>query len=241
MNMPTALENIDVFILCGGFGKRLRKVSPHTPKPIVKLGNRRFLDIIIKQMAKFGFRRFILGTGYKAELIKKYYGECRIQGTKILFSEEKTPLDTGGAVRNAKKLIHSNPFFVLNGDSFCRFNPHSLLDFHKKNKATLSILLKKAGDGKEYGSVRIDKKTSRILSFNEKDTRIKQCLINSGVYVFDKKIFSLMPARQKFSLEKDFFPALADNNKRCIGYLYSGFFIDIGTPERYDKAKRYFK
>ena len=204
---------------------------------MVEVGNQPFLDIILDYMASFGLRRFILGTGYKADVIEDYYRRNKRPGFDILFSHEKTPLDTGGAVKNAKELIKSKLFFVLNGDSFCRFNPIDFLNFHKKNKAILSILLKEVSSGKEYGEVQLDNDW-RIKSFNEKCSRAKKCLVNSGVYIFNKQVFDIMPKKSRFSLEHEFFPSAI--SKKMYGYPKADFFIDIGTPQRYRKAEKYF-
>lgn len=237
--MDNPLKYIDVFILCGGFGKRLRRLNLNAPKPMVKMGDKPFLDIIIAYMANFGFRRFILGLGYKGDFIRKYYSMKPIEGLKIVFSQEKNPLGTGGAVKKAKKLISNSHFFVLNGDSFCQFNPKDFLKFHKCKKALATILLKGFDyDVKDCGKVRIDR-LSRIISFQEKNNNAKKCLINSGVYLFDKKIFGLMPCKNSFSLEHDLFPKMI--GKDLFGYIYPGYFIDIGTPGRYFKARRHFE
>jgi len=236
--MENPFKYIDVFILCGGLGKRLKKLNLNVPKPMVEMGGRPFLDMIIAYMARFGFRRFILGLGYKAGFITKYYSDKRKEGFKVMFSKERNPLGTGGAVKKAKKLIGSSNFIVLNGDSFCQFNPRDFLSFHRRKKALATILLKRlSGDVKDYGEVRIDR-LSRITSFQEKNGNAKRCLVNSGVYLFNKKIFKLMPSRESFSLEHDLFPALAGNG--LFGYIDPGYFIDIGTPNRYFKAKRHF-
>lgn len=226
--------DIDVFVLCGGFGKRLKKISGKNPKPMMKIGNEHFLDILLRYMASFGFRRFILGTGYRADVIKNHYLKKNNLKISIVFSREKKPLDTGGAIKNAQKLIISNPFVVLNGDSFCKFNPLHVLCFHEKKNSLITLVLKKISNGNEYGKVKIDK-NSRIISFDEKNMKSKNCLINTGAYVFDKMVFNLMPPVEKFSLERDFFPTVA--GKEIFGYTKSGLFIDIGTPERYERAK----
>lgn len=210
----------------------------NVPKPMAKMGDKPFLDIIIAYMENFGFRRFILGLGYKADFIMNYYSNRPEEGLKIVFSREKNPLGTGGAVKKAKKLIGSSHFFVLNGDSFCQFNPHDFLSFHRRKKALATILLKRpAGDAKDCGEVKIDG-LSRIISFQEKNDNAKKCLINSGVYLFDKKIFNLMPCRDSFSLEHDLFPNVVGNG--LFGSISPGYFIDIGTPKRYFKAKKHF-
>ena len=235
--MPESVKNIDVLILCGGRGKRLRSITSK-PKPMLEFGKQPLLDIILNYLAGFGFRRFILGIGYKADVIKSYYGKNKIRSLNIRFCHEKRPLDTGGAVRNAKKLIKSRQFFVLNGDSFCRFNPLEFLRFHKEKKSLVSILLKRVACGKDFGEIKMDR-ASRISSFREKKNNARNCLINAGVYIFDKRAFQQMPRLNKFSLEQDFFPKIAGKN--IFGYEKSGFFIDIGTPQRYLKAKRSLK
>ena len=153
-------------------------------------------------------------------------------------NRERNPLGTGGAVKKARSLIKTNSFLVLNGDSFCKFDPLDFLKFHKRKKAVVSILLRKVLSGADYGRVKLDK-AGRVIDFNEKDIQAKNCLINAGAYIFDRRAFALMPRKRIFSIEHDFFPAL--RGKRCFGYAGQGFFIDIGTPERYLKAKKYFK
>lgn len=225
-------KGVDVFILCGGLGKRLRRVSGDRPKCLMRVGGNVFLDLILDYMSSFGFRRFILGVGYKADVIKEYYSPKR-PGIDILFSREKAPLDTGGAVKKAKKFIKSKIFFVLNGDSFSLFNPEDLIRFHKKKKAKISMLLRRSRDSREYGAVMTNKK-SEITCFSEKGARTCGNFINAGVYLFDKKAFSEMPENARFSLEYDFFPALA--GRGLYGYKEPGFFVDIGTPKRYSTA-----
>ncbi|MFH1440819.1 MAG: nucleotidyltransferase family protein [Candidatus Omnitrophota bacterium] len=236
--MSNPFKDIDVFILCGGLGKRLRKLNLNAPKPMAKIGGRPFLDMIIDYMADFGFRRFILGLGYKGEDIKKYYSTKPGQSLKIIFSQEKSPLGTGGAVKKAKKMIKSRHFLVLNGDSFYQFNPLDFLSFHKRKKSLVTILLKRlCGDAKDYGTVKIDK-LSNIISFQEKNEKAKNGLINSGVYLFNNKVFDLMPRKRSFSLEHELFPELY--GRGLFGYVGSGYFIDIGTPERFFKARKHF-
>lgn len=232
------LKNIDVFILCGGLGKRLKPISGSLPKPMVKINKQPFLDTVINYLADFGFQRFILGIGYRGGLIRDYYRKNYKRGLTILFSQEKVPLDTGGAVKNAKEIIKSNPFLVLNGDTFFKFNPSNFLNFHQQKGSLLTILLRRMPNSKDYGEVITDK-SGQILNFSEKSQEKKSCFINAGAYLFDRKIFSLMPSGAKFSLERDLFPVMA--GKSIFGYPCGGFFIDIGTPQRYRKARRYFQ
>lgn len=235
MGMPDIVKKTDVFILCGGLGKRLRKFSGDNPKAMVLVGNRPFLELVISYLASLGFRRFILGVGYKSGAIKKYYSNHKPEGLSIVFSEEKTPLDTGGALKNARSLIKSDPFLVLNGDSFCVFNPSRLLRLHRHKKSYVTILSREVPDMREYGQVKIDA-SGKIVVFNEKSNNKKKGLINSGVYIFSKKAFSIMPPAPRFSLEKYFFPELV--GREFFAYSEKGFFIDIGTPKRFKMAQK---
>ncbi|MDO8489046.1 MAG: sugar phosphate nucleotidyltransferase [Candidatus Omnitrophota bacterium] len=230
------IEDTDVLILCGGEGKRLKKISGKTPKPMVRMGRRVFLDIIIENLRRLGFKRIILGIGYQAKFIRKYYTEHKVPGLEIIFSEEKKPLGTGGAVKKAKRLIKSESFFVLNGDTFLRFNADKFIKFYSQKKSQLLILLKKAKANKDYGAITMDR-NSKIISFNEKDCPRSNNFVNGGVYLFNKNVFSQMPKSHKFSLEYDFFPQMI--GKGLYGYNEAGTFIDIGTPERYFTAKKY--
>ncbi|MFH1856436.1 MAG: sugar phosphate nucleotidyltransferase, partial [Candidatus Omnitrophota bacterium] len=197
------IKDVDVFILCGGEGKRLKKISGNIPKPMVKIGKQPFLDIVINYLRQFGFKRFILGIGYRADFIKKYYKECKIPGVEIVFSPEDTPLGTGGAIKKAKKFIKSPVFLVLNGDSFSKFKPEDFFKFHQQKKAEASILLRKVENNQDYGAILTDKE-SRITCFSEKNPGIRNNYINGGVYLFNKSVFSKMPKENKFSLEYDF-------------------------------------
>jgi len=231
--MPNALSKIDVFILCGGLGTRLRSISKGFPKSMVRINDRPFLDIIINYLAGFGFKRFILGVGYKADKIAGYYKNNKILGLNILFSKEDSPLGTGGAVKKARRLFKSSTVLIVNGDSFCKFDPLKFLSLHKQRKAAISILLRKVPEIKDYGSIKIDK-NCRILGFCEKTNFLKRAWINAVIYAFEKKIFNKMPKKMRFSLETDFFPKILE--EKCFGFVYNDVFIDIGTPERYSRA-----
>jgi len=231
------IENIDVLILCGGEGRRLRQISGRVPKPMVRIAGRVFLDIVIDHLRRSGFKRIILGIGYRAGFIRKYYSKHKAPGVEILFSEEKKPLGTGGAVKKAKRLIKSESFLVLNGDTFSKFKADRFVKFYQQKKARLLILLRKAKTNKDYGAITIDRR-SKITSFSEKNVARGVNFVNGGVYLFSKSVLSEMPDKSKFSLEYDFFPRLV--GKGLYGYKESGFFIDIGIPERFLSAKKYF-
>jgi NDP-sugar pyrophosphorylase family protein len=226
--------DLDFVILCGGLGTRLRTVVNDRPKPMAEVNGRPFLDILMEHAASFGFRRFILCTGYMSEKIKDYYTKQN-SSLEIVVSEEKEPLGTAGAIKNAESLIRSNPFIVANGDSFCALNLKDFLAFYQNKKALFSIALTKVEKGNEYGAVEIDEK-QKVIVFKEKAILAVDSLVNAGVYIFDKMIFKEITNGQKVSLEYGVFPHLAD--KDFYGYITRSGFLDIGTPERYALAQQ---
>lgn len=229
--MSTNLKDIDVIILCGGLGKRLRPVVSDRPKVLAEIEDSTFLDVLIGDLLKHGFKNIILCVGYLKEQIIEHFNYEK--DYNILFSEEDTPLGTGGALKNAMSLIKSNIFIVMNGDSICTVDFKDLFDYHIDKKAILSMVLTRSQDGEDYGNVALDD-SRNIISFKEKVDKKGECLINAGVYMMQKEILSYMPDETNFSLEYDLFPKLITN--KCYGYIIEKEFLDIGTPERYKKA-----
>lgn len=231
--MDEPVARTDIVILCGGLGKRLHPVAEQWPKSMATINQQPFLDLLLNYLSQQGFQRFVLCTGHKKEFIKKYY-QRKKNRLQIEFSEEEEPLGTGGAIKKARPLIHSDPFLVLNGDSFCRFDALKFLEFHKRKGAIVSMVVTKIKESDDYGTIRLDS-SSEIVSFSEKTKVQGTGFVNAGIYLFQQEVFSLMPDIGIFSLEQDFFPEIVGHS--FYGYITDGPLIDIGTPERYQKAK----
>ena len=227
--------NMDVLILCGGLGTRLRDMISDRPKPMADMNDRPFLDHLLAYFQQYGLRRFILCTGYQADVIRCHY----VQPTgdiEVVLSHETTALGTAGAVKNAEAHIQSDPFLVANGDSLCRANLEPFMAFHREKKALLSILLAKSDDPEDYGTVRLDEQ-HRVISFEEKQLGQSHAYVNAGVYLFERKVLHYIPEKIKLSLEYDIFPQLIKTNARCYGYTGEAGVIDIGTPKRLRQAR----
>ena len=195
---------MDVVLLCGGQGTRLRQVVSDRPKSMVTINNRPFLDLLIQYFRTFGIRRFILCTGYKAEIIQSYYSQ-RYKDIEIIFSHEQTPLGTAGAVKNAEPLIQTDPFLVANGDSFCRVDLVDFLQFHQSRQALLSLVVTQSNNPDDYGSVLLDQE-GRIVSFSEKQAGQRKSAVSAGLYLFKQKTLKYIPEQTKVSLEYEIFP-----------------------------------
>ena len=227
-------KGIDVVILCGGRGKRLRSAVKDRPKPMAEVGGVPFLDIIINFLAAQGFKRFILCIGYRGEYIQRYY-RARKTNLEFIFSKELYPLGTGGAIKNALNLIKNDVFLVLNGDSYCDLNYCELINFHLEKKCLITMVAFEVAESKDYGTVTIDD-DNRIVSFHEKIANRDKAYVNAGIYCMNKEVFLVMPDRKKFSLEYDFLPTIVNN--QCLAYVTKHPFFDIGTPERYNTIKK---
>ncbi|NGX32460.1 MAG: D-glycero-alpha-D-manno-heptose 1-phosphate guanylyltransferase [Candidatus Anoxychlamydiales bacterium] len=232
---------MDTIILVGGKGTRLREtIGDDIPKPLAKINGTPFLDLIISQLEKFDIiKNIILAVGYKKEKIIDRYKDKN----NILFSEEKNPLGTGGAIKKALSLALSNEVLVLNGDTYLEFNPADLLQNHIEKKAEITIGYRFEKDTSRYGSLTIDKKTKKILKFNEKQNREKlkeiSGFINSGIYLINKNVFDgfeNLAGLENFSIESDFFPK-AIFTKKIFGFEIFSSFIDIGTASSYHRAQ----
>ena len=236
--MAEDLSKIDVAILCGGSGNRLRSAIGESQKVMAKMGESPFLDFLLNDLIDQGFKRFILMTGYKAEAVEEYYRRKK-SGAQFEFSRETQPLGTGGALKNAGRLIQSDPFICMNGDSFCSLNYKDLIRFFCSKNSPGAIAVSKIDDKKDYGTIILDD-SRRIVGFKEKikdpSATGNALYANAGVYCLSRGIFKFMPDAKKFSLETDFFPALT--KEKIFGFETKGNFLDIGTPERFQKARQ---
>ncbi len=228
------LSNLDLVILAGGLGTRLRPIVSDRPKVLAEVNGKPFLDILISSLSSLGFSKIILSVGHLKNQIKDRYSN---QG--IFFAEEAVPLGTGGGVKNSEHLVSSDHFVVMNGDSWFKNGVDfaSIHDFHLKNEALVTMLLADPRKEKDYGAVFLDG-SNRISRFNEKKEHTEKHFLNAGVYIMKKNVFSLMPSGN-FSLESDFLPQLVGKN--FYGFPVDDQVVDIGTPDRYKLANEVFK
>ena len=226
---------MEAIILAGGYGRRLKKITKDTPKPMAKIGNKPFLEIIISKLNNEGFNHVVLSLGYLADQIKSYFG-TDYKNTKISYSIEDYPLGTGGAIKKAISKIKNDYFYVFNGDSYLNLDIKNLDDFYHKFKKNI-IVGKEVCDVKRFGL--IVSKEGVINKFNEKKSS-GLGIINTGCYLFRSDIINQLPELDSFSLENEAFPNLIKKEKILL-YLSNREFIDIGTPEDYEKAQTLLK
>ncbi|MGI7919199.1 nucleotidyltransferase family protein [Campylobacter jejuni] len=218
---------MQAIILCGGLGTRLKSVIKDIPKPMAPINDKPFLEFIFEYLKKQGIKEVILAVSYKYEVIKEYFKD-EFLGIKIKYSIEKEPLGTGGAIKEALKII-KNEAYVLNGDTFFGIDLSKL----KLNGSKICLALKQMNDFDRYGTVNVDG-LGLVISFEEKVFK-KQGLINGGIYLLDKDIFKDFALQEKFSFEE----FLQENyiKLKTRAEIFDDYFIDIGVPSDYERFK----
>ena len=230
-------DKLTPVILAGGLGTRLRSVVGDCPKILALVNNRPFLSYLLDQLLCNDFSHVILCTGHGAGQVSAAFGNV-YKGLTIEYSLEAKPLGTGGAIRNAIPHIKTDHILVMNGDSYINADLKIYIKWHFQNQIDVSLLLTKVSDVSRYGRVDVDK-NGLVKQFVEKNEATTLGWINAGIYISKKRLISQIPAGESFSLEYDFFPNFV--GKGLHGFKCNDSFIDIGTPESYDKADQFFK
>jgi D-glycero-alpha-D-manno-heptose 1-phosphate guanylyltransferase len=226
-------DAIRAFVLCGGRGTRLRPVIADRPKSMALISGTPFLQLLLDRLRSQGVDDVILGTGYMAEKIERYFDCGNKSAMCIRYSREDEPLGTAGALKLAESLI-SDPVLVLNGDSYVEWSLSPMLELFRAKDADLVLVLHEIADVTRYGSVILDH-DRRITQFVEKGASAGPGLINAGVYLLRKQIVRDLPAGAAISLEKEVFPRVL--GRRVYGLICTGLFIDIGIPNDLKRAQ----
>jgi D-glycero-alpha-D-manno-heptose 1-phosphate guanylyltransferase len=224
---------MEAIILAGGLGTRLRPIVSDLPKPMAPIRGKPFLQYIFEYLRIQGIRKVVLSTGYKHQMIESYFGS-QYHEISLVYSQEKEPLGTGGAVKKALENITTNHVFVLNGDTFFNINLEDLYQLHLLLNSDVTLALKPMKNPARYGIIKTA--GDKVLSFNEKSLK-KQGTINGGIYVLKKNLFKGISISETFSFEQDFLKKYADS-LQFNAYKSDAFFIDIGIPEDYQAAQR---
>jgi mannose-1-phosphate guanylyltransferase len=226
-------------LLAGGKGTRLRPLTIHTPKPIVPIFNRPFLHYqidLLKQIPEID--EVILSLNYQPRRIEDVFGDGSSVGLKIRYVVEPAPLGTGGAVRFAAEGV-TESIVVFNGDVLTQVDLAAVLRLHRERQARATIVLTPVDNPSAYGLVETDARQN-ILRFVEKPSpeEITTNYINAGIYVLEPDTFDRIPKDIPWSIERSFFPSFIERGETFVAYKYDGYWIDIGTPEKYTQVHR---
>ncbi|HUJ19461.1 MAG TPA: nucleotidyltransferase family protein [Nitrospirota bacterium] len=219
-----------VVIMAGGVGSRLRPLTDDCPKPLLKVGSKPILEIILENFIDQGFRKFYISVNYKAEMIEEYFGDGSRWGVGLTYLREKAPLGTAGALTLLADEL-KKPVIIMNGDLLTRLNFHQLLDFHKEHNAKATMCVRDYDYQVPYGVVTIDK--HRLAGIEEKP--IHHFFVSAGIYVFDPEVVALVPKNRYFDMP-DLFQELIRQNKETAVFPIREYWIDIGRIDDFEKA-----
>ena len=219
-------------MLVGGKGTRLRPLTLTAPKPMLPTAGVPFLTHQLAHARAAGVDHVVLATSYRAETFELHFGDGSALGLDLEYVTETEPMGTGGGIRNVSARLRGDadsPVLVLNGDVLSGHNITAQLALHAKHDAAVTLYLTEVDDARAFGCVPIDSQ-SRVTAFLEKMPEPVTNLINAGCYVFRRDVIDTIPYGQVVSVERETFPQLLESGATVMGYVDSGYWLDLGTP-----------
>lgn len=225
---------MQALILAGGEGTRLRPLTSTVPKPVVPLVDRPFITYMLEWLRGHDVDDVVISCGFMASGVRNVLGDGSALGIRLRYAEEPEPRGTAGAIKFAEPLLDES-FLVLNGDVLTDLDLSGQLAQHASTGARATIALAAVEDPSAYGLVRLTEERA-VRQFVEKPSSdlIETNLINAGAYVLSRDILALVPEDRNVSIEREVFPELIGDG--LFGYPASGYWLDIGTPDRYLQA-----
>jgi NDP-sugar pyrophosphorylase family protein len=199
------------------------------------VAGRPFLEVLLKQLQRNDFRRVILAVGYQKEAIRSAIGDKAFD-LEVVYSEESTPLGTGGALRNAADLVETDTALTMNGDSYAEVNLGQFVAGHLEQRSEVSMVVVPTDERNDCGSVRVDGQ-SKVAQFHEKQAQVQAQYVNAGIYLMSRRMLYDIPAGREVSLEREVFPRWINEGHFINAFVGGSPCVDIGTPERYQRAQ----
>ena len=226
---------MDVIVLAGGFGTRLRPWTRHAPKPLIPILDRTMIEHVVSILPSNMVDKVLIAAGYGIDQMRAHFANLDLP-YEVVIVEETEPLGTGGAIANCRPYLGEGTCCVINGDLLTSLRVDEMLAAHKASGTLASISLWEVEDPSRFGVADYDDQTTLIRRFQEKPPREEAYsnLINAGTYLLEPEVFDRMP-EGAFSMERIVFPALAEDGQ-LSGFPFEGHFVDAGTPPSYIEA-----
>ncbi len=222
------------FILSGGFGSKLREVVYNQPKILATIKGKAFLDHLFYLLKKNGFSEVVLGLGYLSGMVKDYVIQRPLYDMSVMFSVEPRPLGTAGALKNGEKFLDTT-FFVVNGDTYLDTDYQKILEYHRQNKALITMVSAKNVYADGFGKVTASD-SGHVEAFVTEKSEKTGDYAHAGIYVMEPAVLSLIPQGYNSSIEKDILPELIKQGN-VFEYKCQEPFIDIGDAQGYILAQ----
>lgn len=220
-------------ILVGGLGTRLRPLTCNTPKPMIPLANRPFIEHMLLRLRNQGITEVVLAVQYLADHFRETLGDGSRLGIHLEIAEEPEPRGTAGAVKNVEHLLDDTTF-VFNGDVVTDLDLQQMLRFHRSQGSRATLALTAVDDPTQFGLVEMDS-AQRVQRFLEKPRAedITTNLINAGTYIIEPEVLSYIPPNEFYMFERGLFPVLLQRSEPMFGYPSRAYWTDIGRPAHY--------
>jgi dTDP-glucose pyrophosphorylase/CBS domain-containing protein len=228
--MPDANLDLPAVIMAGGFGKRLYPLTETMPKPMLPVGDRPLLELIIQRLRSSGIHDVSLTTHYLPDSIVNHFGDGEDFGVRLNYLRENNPMGTAGGLRQMER--PAAPFLVLNGDILTAVPYREMLAFHRKHSAMITVGVRKYDVQVPFGVVECD--DVHITSLQE-----KPCLsffINAGTYLLEPAAWDYIPKERRFDMT-DLIRTLLDAGERVASFPITEYWIDVGRHEDYQRAQ----
>lgn len=218
-------------LLVGGLGTRLAPLTNSVPKPMLTIAGLPVTEHQLAMAKKAGITTVVLATSYLSEVFTPYFGDGSKWGMELLYAVEKEPLGTGGAIRNAAKLLnYDQSIVVFNGDVLSSHDLKGQIKKHLEYNADVTLHLTHVADARAYGAVPTDP-DGRITAFLEKMDNPITNTINAGCYIFKPEIINTIALNTVVSVERETFPALIASGAKVLSFIDDSYWLDIGTPK----------
>jgi mannose-1-phosphate guanylyltransferase/phosphomannomutase len=220
-------------VMAGGFGTRLRPLTEKLPKPMAYVANRPMMEHVVRLLAKVGIRDLEVLLYFYPEKITSYFGDGSPWGMRINYTGAEADYGTAGAVKMAEERL-TDTFLVISADIITDFDLSKAVEFHRERKAAATIVLTRVPNPLQYGIV-LTEEDGRIARFLEKPSwgEVFSDTINTGIYVLEPEVLSLIPPKRNFDFSKNLFPAMLSRGDRLLGYVAEGYWKDVGNLSEY--------
>ncbi|RIX47311.1 CBS domain-containing protein [Paenibacillus nanensis] len=219
-----------VVLMAGGLGSRLGELTKHCPKPLLKIGTKPILEVILENFIANGFYRFIISVNYKAEMIMSYFGDGSRWGVEILYVQENKRLGTAGAL-SLLPFLPDEPIIVMNGDLLTKVNFKQLLDFHIETKSKATMCVREYEYQVPYGVVRVN--NDRLEGIEEKP--VQRFFISGGIYVLSPDALQYIPQDTFYDMPS-LFDKLLQLEAATSAFPIREYWMDIGRLDDFERA-----
>src|SRR5918992_1232772 len=234
-----AARDVRAVVMAGGEGTRLRPLTSNQPKPMVPIVGKPCMEHIVDLLRRHGFEDIVVTLAFMPQMIRGYFGDGASQGLQIRYSIEEMPAGTAGSGKLAQEAL-DDTFLVISGDALCDIDLGKIVEFHEARGAAVTIGLKSVDNPLEFGIVVTDEE-GKVERFLEKPSwgQVFSDTINTGIYVLEPEVLKHVPTDRPFDFSKDLFPLLLEMGRPLYGFVFDGYWQDIGDLDQYRQGELY--